>query len=203
MFKAMVLGNCVKVSERQFPDIHKLVTEAASSIGMPHVPDVFIYSSGGLLNAFAVKFLGGKYIILYSGIVDNILRRKSPGELKSIISHELGHHAAGHTGLFKQILLIPALSVPILGTAYKRACEYTADRISYAVMNDANIVCQSLLTLSHGTLILANQISKNEFLGQESRIPGIMGFVFEISSGHPRLTRRIAAVEDFAAHYKA
>lgn len=51
-----------------------------------------------------------------------------------MIAHEVGHLAAGH--LKWNAFLSPFLFVPLLGTAYSRAREYTSDRCGLAVVSD-------------------------------------------------------------------
>lgn len=202
-FKASLFGNALKVSEHQCPEIHKMVVDVASDIGMTKIPDVFIYNAGGIINAYAIKFIGGKYVMLFNGIVDLSLKRNAPDELKTIIAHELGHHAAGHTGLLKNLLIMPARMIPYLGNAYSRACEYTCDRIATAVIKDANIVSNALVGLAHGSVAIASHVNREAFVQQESEIPGLPGYINEIYSTHPRLTRRIKAVNDFARNLPA
>jgi Zn-dependent protease with chaperone function len=121
--------------------------------------------------------------------------------LKSIIAHELGHHAAGHTSPWKGLLLMPINFIPFLSNFYSRCCEYTCDRISYAIVRDKEAVQRSLLTLAHGTQSLADKSDLAEFCAQEREIPALVGFYLEVLATHPRITRRIAAIESFASAY--
>lgn len=201
-FKAMFYGNAMRITERQHPEIYKLVTEAADTLGMNEVPAVFIYNSGGLMNAIAVRFTGKQNIVLFSALVDNMLLRKAHVELKSIIAHELGHHVAGHTSPWKSLLLLPINVIPFLSNFYSRCCEYTCDRISYAVTGDKTKVQRALVTLAHGAQSLSEGANLTEFCAQESQIPSLIGFYLEILSSHPRITRRICALESFAEEYR-
>jgi Zn-dependent protease with chaperone function len=202
-FKASLLGNAVRVSNRQYPEIHKIVSESAAVLGLDQVPDVFVMDSGGIKNALAARFLGKKYILLFSALVDNMLSRGAISELRSIILHELGHHAAGHTSNWKQLLLMPTCFVPFLGSFYSRCCEYTCDRVSYAIIKDRECVQRALMTLAHGTESLASKTDIDEFSAQDKEIHPLIGFYLELLSSHPRLTRRISAVKEFAAAYRA
>ena len=46
-----IRGNAVRVSERQFPLLHRLAASHARRLGLSRVPDVYVMESGGLLNA--------------------------------------------------------------------------------------------------------------------------------------------------------
>ncbi|NBV87541.1 MAG: DUF4339 domain-containing protein [Verrucomicrobia bacterium] len=202
-FKAMFYGNAVRISARQHPEISMLVGETAAILGLRTLPELFVYNSGGLMNAFAIRFVGRSHVVLYSALLDNMLLRGAHLELKAIIAHELGHHAAGHTSPWKRLLLLPVYLVPFLSNFYSRCCEYTCDRIAYAVVGDKEAVQRALLTFAHGTRSLAEKSDVSEFCAQEREIPGLVGFYLEVLATHPRITRRIAAVESFASEYAA
>src|SRR5918994_1699596 len=57
-----VRGNAVRVSERQFPQLHRLAAAHARRLGLRRVPEVYVMESGGLLNAFATRFLGRDFV---------------------------------------------------------------------------------------------------------------------------------------------
>lgn len=193
-FKAELFGNSVKVSENQYPEIYNIVQECSKSLNLSAIPDVFIINSSGTTNAIAIRFLSKKYVLLYSELIDlMILNKKVIGidELKMIIGHELAHHAAGHTSLLKNIILIPAMFIPFLGNAYRRACELTADRIGAAFTQDMEASKRALVALACGSDALADKTNIESFMQQEKDVPSIAGFISELYSSHPRMTIRI------------
>lgn len=196
-FKAVIYGDSVKITEKQYPEIHKLIVDHSQKLNLVSVPEVFIYNGSGLVNAFAVKYLSTKYVILMSDLVDLMLKRNKIDELSMIIGHELGHHAAGHTNPWKNLLLKPATFIPLLGAAYGRACELTADRIGYAVTRNCTAAQNALVAIALGSESLANDTNIDEFLSQEKEIPELMDFIHKILSPHPRMTRRIIEITNF------
>src|SRR5690606_13090028 len=62
-------GNAIKISEKQFPEINQIVEEQSSLLALDYIPDVYFMQSGGILNAFAMRFLGDNYVVLYSDLV--------------------------------------------------------------------------------------------------------------------------------------
>lgn len=195
-FKASVYGNAVKVSERQYADINRMVQDSAKALGMQKVPEVFIAEGNGMLNAFAIKFLSGQYIILYSELVDLMIQKRQMAELKMIIAHELAHHAAGHTDWKKNLLIMPATYMPYVGMAYSRACEFTADRLGAAVVGDLDAAKRALVTIAVGSAVLRTDIQA--FTAQENEIPSLFGYINEIYSSHPRMTKRILELDTLA-----
>ena len=196
-FKAVIYGDSVKVTAKQYPEIHKLIVEHSQKLSLVNVPEVFIYNGSGLVNAFAVKYLSTKYVILMSDLVDLMLKRNRIDELSMIIGHELGHHAAGHTNPWKNLLLKPATFIPLLGAAYGRACELTADRVGYEVTRNLHASQNALVSIALGSESLANETNIEEFLLQENEIPELMGFIHKIFSTHPRMTRRVIEISNY------
>ncbi|MDP5211426.1 M48 family metallopeptidase [Pseudoalteromonas tunicata] len=188
-FKASLYGNAVKVSDNQFKELHKIKVDLSNQMNIKNDPEFFIFNAEGAMNALAVKFLSTKYILLFSSLID-LLDTEDKQQLKAILAHELAHHAAGHTDFWLNLAMKPAMFIPFLGAAYSRACEYTADRVAVYFVGDA--VSNALLQLACGSSALSKKLSTDEFLTQETAVPSVAGFINEIYSSHPRMTRRIA-----------
>jgi len=191
-FRAIIYGNTVKVTPNQFRQINVIVAQCANSLQINQWPEVFILSGQGVLNALAVRFLTGKYVLLYGELLDLMLQRGEVDEVKMIIGHELAHHALGHVSIWKNLLLLPSRSIPFLGAAYGRACELSADRIGMVLSGNTESAQRALLAMTLGSEALAGQVNIEAFREQENDIPPIMGFFNEIYSTHPRMTRRIS-----------
>jgi len=131
LFRANAMGNMVRVSDEQYPHIHKMICEGSKTLGIPP-PEAFIYNSNGFLNAFARQVFGRKYLLLTSAIVD----ATSDDQVKFVIGHELAHHAAGHLDLTAVILRLPARIIPFLHKAYSREREFTCDRLGLVISQD-------------------------------------------------------------------
>lgn len=190
IYCATAFGNMILLSEKQFPALHAMVVEGAEELGMKTVPKAFLFNSNGLVNAFARRLLGGRYLFLSSALVD----LTSDEQLRFVIGHELGHHAAGHLNGWMHTLRLPAHFVPFLSPAYSRAREYTCDGIGVRLSKDLVASRHSLLMLGCGCGRLSQTISCEAFVEQEALMPPFFGFVGEIYRSHPRLTRRIAAL---------
>lgn len=192
-FRAMILGDSIRVSRNQFPEIYAIAEAHSSRLGLQSVPEMFVYNSNGFVNAFAVRFLSKQYVILMSELVDLMLANGSEGkqELSMIIGHELAHHAVGHTNTWKNFLLLPGSYIPFLGNAYSRACELTADRIGFVLTNDVHTAQNALVRLALGSKMLSNQVDIDTFVQQERDIPEFMGFIYKLYSSHPRMTVRV------------
>lgn len=196
-FRAQILGDSLKVSENQFPELYRSLLEYCSRTNISKVPEMFVFNSNGMLNAFAVKLFMKKYIMLTSSIVDLSYRNNNFDELNFIIGHELGHHAAGHTSFTRMFLTYPATIVPFIGAAYLRACELTADRYGLVLSGNRNSSINSLINLAHGSRTMSDKVNITAFEQQENEIPEFMGFIAKLWSTHPRLTIRVKEVRVF------
>lgn len=183
-----IKANSVKVTEKQFPQIYEMIQESCKKLEYKTIPDIYILQSGGVLNAFATKFLGKQIIILYSEIIE-LADKDGIEALKFIIAHELVHHKRKH--LSKHIFLAPSMIIPFLGQAYSRACEYTCDAIA------AHIYPQKaengLLILLLGSKLYKG-INLFEYLNTSQVESGFWSWFAEIIASHPHLYKRISRV---------
>jgi len=195
-FKAKLLGNSIRVSKEQYPEIYEIVERHCRMVNLKNIPNIFIINSQGAINALAIKFLKDKYIILFSDLVDLMLAHGSTNELSSIIGHEIGHHCAGHTAWWKQILLKPAMILPFFGAAYSRACELTADRIALYLCGDKDATHRGLIALACGSRVFGPKTNIEAFKQQEKMLSPVFAFFHDLYSSHPRITKRVLALED-------
>ncbi len=189
-YRALAFGNMILLGPAQFPHLHEMVVEASREVGLAEPPKTFIYNSNGVFNAFARRMLGGRYVFLTSALVE----ANSDAQVRFVIGHELGHHAAGHLNPWLNLLKMPAHLVPFLGKAYSRSREYTCDSIGAYLARDAAASRSALQMLGCGCRRLNAQMNCDAFVAQEQMVPPIFGFLTEISRSHPRLTRRVAAI---------
>jgi Zn-dependent protease with chaperone function len=187
LFLGRLRGNAVRVSERQFRDLHQIVVEQCRALDMA-VPDVFVTQAGGMLNAFATKFFRRRFVILFSDVVE-LAREQGEAAVRFVVAHELAHLKRRHVSL--RWLIFPAMLVPFLGSAYSRAREYTCDRFGARLVPEGAV--SGLLVLAAGKR-LYREVDTNEYVQQGTREDGFWYWLGEVTSTHPNLTKRVAAV---------
>lgn len=186
-----IRGNAVKVSESQFPEIHKFALDISKRMNLHSMPDIYIQQEGGALNAFAAKCLRFNYIVLFADVVE-IAYKAGVNDLAYIIAHELAHIKRNH--LLWRIILAPALAIPLFGSAYSRACEYTCDRHGAHFVPDGAIT--GLIILSAGKRLYP-KVDAMEFARQSFSEHGFWVWLSELFSTHPFLKKRVYANHRF------
>lgn len=189
LFIGNIRGNGIKISETQFPEVYHLSKQIASTMGMESVPDIYILQSGGMINAFATKFLGRTFVILYSEVFE-LAYHEGEAELAFIISHEFAHLKRKHVS--HRILLFPSMFIPFLSQAYSRACEYTCD--NFAAYYQTAGAENGLLILAVGKE-LYRKVNIKEYIKQGEIDGGFWIRFSEILSTHPNLPKRINNIQ--------
>ncbi len=189
LFISHIKGNGVKLSETQLPAIYRKVVEASQKLGLYKVPDAYVIQAGGALNAFATKFVGRNFMVIYSDLLEAC--DEETREADMIIGHEIGHLALGHLKLIW--FLLPAHLVPWLWPAYSRQREYSCDRCGYEVAADFGSAARGLAILAAGGKY-GKQVNLDAFTKQMEDTTGFWTSVYELNASHPFLPKRIAAL---------
>jgi len=192
-YRAHAYGHFVLLGRRQFPDLHSLVETGAAQIGLQPAPTTFLYNSNGLVNAFARRLLGGRFVFLTSALVE----MSTDAQVKFVVGHELGHHAAGHLDWGKNLIKLPAYLVPFLAPAYSRGRELTCDRVGAYLSNDRDAARSALAMLACGCRRLNTGLNCDAFEDQDRLVPGLSGWLTLILSHYPRTTQRVIAISDY------
>jgi Zn-dependent protease with chaperone function/type II secretory pathway pseudopilin PulG len=187
-------GNAVHITEAQFPDLYHRISDCCAKLEMDEQPEAYLLQMGGTLNAFATRFLGRDFLVLYTDVVDAL--QDKPESLNFYIGHELGHIKRKH--LRWGPVLAPAAMLPLIGAAYHRAREYTCDRHGLAA-------CQDVASATTGIAVLAaggkqwKTMNQQHFMDQVEHTGGFWMSYHELVGDYPWLTKRMAAVKALAA----
>ena len=188
-----IKGTGVQITEQQFPDLHRQIAACCDKLGQGEQPDAYLMQMGGALNAFATRFFGRDFLVLYSDVVDALA--DNPDALNFYIGHEIGHIKRRH--LAWSTVLLPASILPLLGAAYSRAREYTCDRHGLAA-------CDNALNAEFGMAALAaggqrwRTMSKTAYIGQARHTDRFWMSFHELVGDYPWLVKRMGAVRSLA-----
>jgi Zn-dependent protease with chaperone function len=190
MFIGRLRGNSVRISQQQFPHVYQSLERMTQRVGLSLMPAAYVQQAGGLLNAFATRFLGRSFVVIYSDVLE-LAYEEGQQALDFVICHELAHLKRRH--LMWRTILIGSYSIPWLALAYSRACEYTCDRFGAAYVPEG--AEKGVLVLAAGKK-LYRQVNSEEFRHQVETEKGFWIWYSEIYSTHPYLPKRIAAMRE-------
>jgi Zn-dependent protease with chaperone function len=88
--RLVFLGSAIRVDERQFATLHRLLGEVAQTLDVPTLPEMYV-ANNPLTNAVTIG-MNKPFIVLNSGLVDLL----DEEEMRFVIGHELGHAVSGH-----------------------------------------------------------------------------------------------------------
>ena len=145
---------------------------------------------GGVLNAFATRFIGSDIVVLYTDLIEACGDDEAARDM--IIAHELGHLHCGHVRW--NFLIAPAMIVPFLSGALSRAREYTCDRYGRAGAGSAEGAALGLTILAAGGR-LARRVDRRVLMSQHSALNTGWMTLGQWLSTHPPLVKRIAQVD--------
>src|ERR687893_160223 len=189
--RAGTRGSAVRLSRRQFPDIHAVKDDFARRRNLRMDPEIFLMSGNGALNAFAASTFGYDFVVIHSELFSNTYQ-KNKDALAFIIGHELGHLRLGHTKLWYQLSTAYVDRVPLLGAFLSRAREFSCDRHGASVAPQGE---EGLMLLAAGRYVY-KQVDTEELLSQAHRFRGFWPVVAQLPQSHPFVVRRISALHD-------
>jgi Zn-dependent protease with chaperone function/competence protein ComGC len=190
-FISHLKGNGVRVTVMQYPDLHRSLQDCCRKIGMQTPPEMYLLRTD-FFNALATKFLGRNFIVLFSDVVDAL--GDEPAAIDFYVGHELGHIHRKH--LSWMAFLFPAMFLPVLGTAYRRAQEYTCDRYGALCCANESQIRAALAAIAAGNTRWKT-LDMNNYLAQIAETRGFWMSFHEFTSDYPWLTKRMASALGF------
>lgn len=192
---AYIKTNAIRLSPQQLPEIYEFTREAAGRLGL-ETPDVYVIQHN-VWNAFAVKLAGRRLVVLFSGAVDSLLARGEAKELRFLIGHELGHHAAGHLDRKHTWAACGAWCIWIY-LWYSRRRELTCDRIGLYCAGSLNTAVTAMTNLTVGAQ-LTPHVSVDAAVAQWEEHKREFFVRYRVMySSYPPLLCRLAALRDAA-----
>lgn len=183
---AYLRSEAVRVGPDQLPELDAAFKDVCAHLGLRDIPALYVLQSGGLLNAFATRFAGRDFVVVYSDFLEALGPTSS--EMRFVLGHEIGHIKSRH--ILKQIFLAPGLFFPLLGPAYRRAWETSCDRYGAFAAQDIDAATRAMLVISGGRQH-GPSLNPVAFANQHTTERGFFVSLHELTSTYPTLTRRV------------
>ena len=184
-----IKNTAVRLTPQQFPDLHARFLDCCKKLQIETPPAAYVLAGNGLLNAFAVRFLGQHFVVLLSDTIDAL--ESDPEGINFYIGHELGHVRMKH--LTGRLWRMPVLWLPLIGAAYSRAKESTCDRHGLACCASPDVAARALVVLAAGTRRWRD-VDVRHYATQANESNGFWSAFHELIGGYPWLTKRVARV---------
>jgi Zn-dependent protease with chaperone function len=189
--RAGTRGSAVRLSRRQFPDIHAMKENYARRLDLQRDPEIYLTSGNGTLNAFAASTFGYDFVVIHSELFSNTYENNREA-LAFIVGHELGHLHLGHTRLWYQLSTAYVDRVPLLGGFLSRAREFSCDRHGAYLAPRGQ---EGLVLLAAGRYVY-KEVDVEELLEQARDFRGFWPTVAQLPQSHPFTVRRLKVLHD-------
>jgi len=202
VWRSELLGNSVKVSDRQFPRLQRIAKECADTLHIP-TPQLYIVANASL-NAATYGTHDESFIMVHSALIDHY----TDEELRMVIGHECGHIHNKHVvyltalhyltemaGVFVRWAVQPAL---LALNAWSRRAEITCDRAGMLCSKDLDVSTKAMTKLVLGSRKLYEEFNMDAFLEQYEEGKDGVGKYMEVFASHPWLPKRVLAMRVFA-----
>lgn len=202
VYKSQLLGSAVRVSDRQFPRLQKLVSTCADTLQITP-PAVYIVNQP-TLNAATFGTDEDAFIMVHSALVDHF----TDEELLTVLGHECGHVHNRHVvylttlhiltqvvGVVAQWAFYPAV---LALRAWFRRAEITCDRAGMLCGKSEPVAARALTKLALGSKRLYEEFNIEAFLEQHHENKGNVGRYMEALATHPWLPKRVLAMRAFS-----
>jgi len=182
---AHLKSESVLVTEQQMPLLHRTYMDVVARLQLKETPPLYIVQAHGLLNAFATRWSGRHFVVVYSDMLEAC--GEDTPQIRFLLGHELGHIRSNH--LLKKMLIAPGALCPLIGSAYSRACEGSCDRFGAFAAQDLPAAAQAMLILAGGKNAW-HQMDPAIFSAQYTLQRGFFISWHELTSGYPTLSQR-------------
>jgi Zn-dependent protease with chaperone function len=203
--RQIVVGNAVRLSSEQIPDVWASYIQCVSILDLDATPDLYVINEPNV-NAMAI---GAKTPIVV--VNSSLIGSYSAADTQTVLGHELGHVLSEHTYYTSALVLLQQfmqgalpksllLGLPARGLYYAllewaRAAELSSDRAAALVMRDPLAPCRVLMRLAGGAL---RGMNLEAFLAQaaayedeDDLFSRHTRFWNELSLTHPIAVRRV------------
>jgi Zn-dependent protease with chaperone function len=201
--KNRLLGDSVKVSDRQFPRIHGLLERAAEALQIER-PALYVSPTMSPLKAHTLGTSDDAAIVLGSGLPDHL----TDDELLSVIGHACGHLQNNHTPWTTALYMLDhsknlivkwaARPASLALKGWARRAEITCDRASLLCTRSVDVTVSAMVKRKLGQRQLWSEIDLPEYLRQLDEEQSGPGRYHELFTANPYLPKRVKALRLFA-----
>lgn len=195
---ADILSSAVQVTPRNFPEIYEASVEFARTLGLKKVPEVYITQEDGTINAFAAWVAGRRYVQLNAEILDiAYMENRDFDVVRFALAHEFGHVYMHHITFAYNMSILLGRLLPIIGPAFSRSQEYSADRVAQILTRRPGTDCMAMLAAGRH---LYAHVDPEDYVraitAKRNFVERLARFFVNLFSSHPIAPLRTMAILD-------
>ena len=194
MLNAQVRARSVKVTERNFPEVHALIHSFSDRLGI-QAPEAYIVSESGVLNAFSAFLFRRQYLQINAEVFEVAYReQRDMNALAFVIAHEVSHIYYGHATLHYNAWIWFSERLPLFGQIASRTREYSCDRLAQRLTNYDGIGAMLMLIMDRHMYYM---VDVQDYLNNAAREGGFFLWLHNLFADHPIMTKRIRALAEW------
>lgn len=207
--RLMFLASAVRVDERQFPDVHDYVRDAAYILDLDRVPELYIQMNPQP-NAMAIGS-DRPFIVMTTGLFDLL----DAEEQRFVVGHEVGHILSGHAVYRTMLLALVRLAARVawipLGYVglraivaaleeWHRKSELSCDRAGLLAAQDPEAAKRALMKMAGGSRLAEMNVDAfleqaREYDAAEDVRDGFLKLLITQGHTHPFAVVRLAELD--------
>lgn len=171
----LVMGNCIKISENQYPDLYHLLPPICERLGIEE-PELFVMLSPEP-NGFTI---GDRKPIIV--VTSGLMEMMSLEDIAVVLAHECGHIACHHvlyrtiglylTDTLQRFIKMPipvSLGIQVAMQYWMRCSELSADRASAICAGGSDRVIRLMMAFSGGSKRVYDNFNVSEYMKQAEK----------------------------------
>ncbi|MEY9210819.1 M48 family metallopeptidase [Thermobifida halotolerans] len=207
--RLMFLAGAVRVNERQFPEVHDYVRDAAYVLDLDTVPELYLQMNPQP-NAMAIGS-SRPFIVMTTGLFDLL----DAQEQRFVVGHEVGHILSGHAVYRTMLLALVRLAARVawipLGYVGLRAIvaaleewyrksELSCDRAGLLAAQDPDAAKRALMKMAGGSRLAEMNVDAfleqaREYDAAEDVRDGFLKLLITQGHTHPFAVIRLAELD--------
>jgi hypothetical protein len=186
---AYVLGNSVRLSREQIPEIYGALERQCAALGMTEIPGLYLSDCTIREGACAYSSWKRHYIVISDKFVESDLD-EFEDVYEFMIARELGSIRLGHTTWYRELFVTHLLKIPFLRNPLLKVQTYSCDRYG-AFLAPHGI--RYLLVGASGRAMLRS-VSVGPYVKQALQYGGAWARAAEMGRETPHFSSRVQAL---------
>lgn len=187
--RGSILGNTVRVSRQQIPEMYDMLERYCRRLGLEHVPDLHVSDQAIRQPAHAYSVWRQEYIVITQHFAEPALD-VNRDVVAFMLASELGRIRLGHTRWWYELALAYVIRIPYLRNPMTQVETFSHDR--YAAFLEPGGV-RGLVAQASGRRML-QAVNVQDYLDQVREYGGVWAFLSNLTKSTPHVAYRIKAL---------